>query len=121
MTNLNFAPVQCLILSCILLLASCSSSAYTIKPVDLSSDVVIVYTSSWCRSCAEARQFLIKHKIDFVELDYENEAEFARLLKISHQLEYNGIFDSVPVFIVKKNILVGYSPDTILWILSGAD
>ena len=128
MANLRHVLPSCrtlfygLILSLALLsMSSCAAKPYVVKNLDLESDVVVMYTAEWCTACDEARQFLINHKIDFVELDYENEKEYARLIQLSHKLKYRGVFDSVPVFIVRNIILVGYSPDTILWILADID
>mgnify|MGYP003389761644 CR=1 FL=1 len=101
----------------LLLSASCASSSYSLKPINLESDAVIMYTTSWCNACSEARAFLEKHGVEYVEVDYENKKEFKRLLETAINLEYRGVFDAVPVFIVRKQILVGYSPETILWIL----
>jgi len=32
---------------------------------------VVVYTSSWCRDCREAKSFLERHKIAYKEIDIE--------------------------------------------------
>jgi len=32
---------------------------------------LIVYSSSWCRDCREAKMFLAKHKIPYKEIDIE--------------------------------------------------
>ena len=31
-----------------------------------------VYSASWCRDCREAKRFLAKHNIPFIEVDIEN-------------------------------------------------
>ena len=111
-----------LILICLMFFFSCASCASTspqLKPLDLESDIVIIYSTSWCRACKEAKVFLDEHRVEYVELNYENEQEFKRLLRIARDLNYRGVFDRIPIFIVRKYILVGYNPDAILWILGG--
>jgi glutaredoxin-related protein len=98
---------------------SCVSVSPPLKPLDLESDMVIIYSASWCHVCKEAKAFLDEHHVNYVELNYENEQEFKRLLHIARDLNYHGVFDRIPIFIVRKYILVGYSPDAILWILGG--
>ena len=92
-----------------------------LKPIDLESDVVIMYTTDWCHVCDKAKAFLDKHNVEYIELDYENEMEFKRLMTIIHGLDpnYSGIIDRIPIFIVRKQVLIGYDPETILWILGG--
>ncbi len=107
------------IVACLLALASCSVGTKGLKQIDLDTDVVLVYTTDWCHVCDKAKAFLNEHKIEYIEIDYEHEEEFDRLLQIAHRLNYTGVFGAVPVFIVRKHILVGYDPETILWILGG--
>ena len=95
---------------------SCAGMKYKLKPVNLESNVVIMYSADWCVVCDWAKTFLDEHHIEYIELDYDNEQEFKRLLFIAQELDYSGMFDRVPVFIVRKQILIGYDPDTILWI-----
>ena len=97
--------------------SSCASNSYKLKPVNFNSDVVIMYSTSWCNFCSKAKRFLNDNHITYIELDYENEKEFRRLLKFAAEIGYRGIFDSVPVFVVRGKILVGYDPDVILMIL----
>ncbi|HVW78920.1 MAG TPA: glutaredoxin domain-containing protein [Alloacidobacterium sp.] len=33
---------------------------------------ILLYTANWCRDCREAKRFLEKHSISFVEIDIEN-------------------------------------------------
>ena len=105
------------IIACLAVPASCASSTKALKNIDLESDVVVMYSTDWCYVCDKAKAFLDKHRIEYIEIDYEDEAEFNRLMQIAVALEYNGVFGAVPVFIVRKQILIGYSPETILWIL----
>ena len=102
---------------CLAMLTSCATGSKSLKSIDLESDTVIMYTTDWCPACLRAKAFLNRHSIEYLEIDYENEDEFNRLSKIAIDLKYNGTLSAVPVFIVRKNILVGYSPETILWIL----
>lgn len=107
-----------MVIVCLIIPTSCASTGVNnLKRIDLESDVVVMYSTDWCHVCVEAKTFLEHHRVEYIELDYENELEFKRLLQIAHALDYNGVFEAVPVFIVRKNILVGYSPETILWIL----
>jgi glutaredoxin len=32
---------------------------------------VLLYTAAWCRDCREAKRFLEKHNISFIEIDIE--------------------------------------------------
>ena len=100
------------------------NSCATVKPaglksINLDSDVVIMYSTDWCHVCDNAKNFLNEHNIEYIELDYEDDVEFKRLLTIVHELDYRGILDRIPIFIVRKQILIGYDPETILWILGG--
>lgn len=96
---------------------SCASSKYKLKPISFNSDTVIMYSASWCGACKKAKRFLNDNYISYVELDYENEKEFNRLLAYAHKIDYRGVFESVPVFVVRGKILIGYDPETILMIL----
>jgi glutaredoxin len=104
---------------CLLALTSCASTPKSLKHIDLDTDIVIMYTTDWCHVCDKAKAFLDEHKIEYTEIDYEQEEEYLRLRQIAHQFNYRGTFGAVPVFIVRKHILVGYDPATILWILGG--
>ena len=103
-----------------MLFSACATVKSTgLKSINLDSDVVIMYSTNWCRVCDNAKNFLNEHNIEYIELDYENDVEFKRLLTIVHELDYGGILDRIPIFIVRKQILIGYDPETILWILGG--
>jgi mycoredoxin len=32
---------------------------------------IVLYTASWCRDCREAKRFLEKHNLAFIEIDIE--------------------------------------------------
>ena len=38
----------------------------------ISAMPILLYTANWCRDCREAKRFLEKHSISFVEIDIEN-------------------------------------------------
>lgn len=73
---------------------------------------VILYATSWCGYCSKTKDFLRKNNIHFVEYDIEKSTagkeQFSRL---------NG--DSVPLLIVKSELVHGYNPDAILQALEG--
>lgn len=68
---------------------------------------VILYSTSWCGYCKQARELLEENHIAYYEYDIENSAEGAEQHK---NLGGRGI----PVLLVNGTVVKGYSPDKIL-------
>ena len=107
-----------IIVACMLSVSCATTTHYGLKHIDLDSNVILVYTSEWCRVCDAAKDFLENNDVEYIELDYENPAELKRLNKLAVDLGYVGVFDSVPVFVIRKNILVGYDPEFLSMIIN---
>lgn len=74
---------------------------------DLHDGKVILYATTSCGYCKKTRQFLNENNIQFYEYDIEKSA-------IGHD-QYREIGGrGVPVLLVNKNVIRGYSPDEIL-------
>ena len=74
---------------------------------ELHDGKVILYATTWCGYCKKTRQFLNENNIQFYEYDIEKSA-------IGHD-QYREIGGrGVPVLLVNKNVIRGYSPDEIL-------
>lgn len=41
------------------------------QPGMIAAMPILLYTASWCRDCREAKRFLDKHSISYVEIDIE--------------------------------------------------
>lgn len=74
---------------------------------DLHDGKVILYSTSWCGYCERTRQFLNEENIPFYEYDIEKSIE-------GHE-QYRTLGGrGVPVLLVNKSVIKGYSPDEIL-------
>jgi glutaredoxin len=64
---------------------------------------VVVYTTSWCSACNEARSYFRKHDVKFVEYDIERDAPARqRYLAINPS-------GSVPTIAVDGHVMLGFS------------
>ena len=43
-----------------------------------------IYSASWCRDCREAKKFLIKHNIEYKEIDIEKTPGAAEIASASN-------------------------------------
>lgn len=74
---------------------------------DLHGGKVILYSTSWCGYCEKTRQFLNEENIAFYEYDIEKSIE-------GHE-QYRTLGGrGVPVLLVNKSVIKGYSPNEIL-------
>ena len=74
---------------------------------DLHDGKVILYSASWCGNCDKTRQFLNNENIPFFEYDIEKSEEGHNQYR-----EMGG--RGVPVLLVNKSVIRGYSPVEIL-------
>ncbi|MGB0128937.1 MAG: glutaredoxin family protein, partial [Rhodocyclaceae bacterium] len=63
---------------------------------------VVMYATSWCGYCTKARAFFAQHKIDYVELDVDRDAEAAQ---INRRLGGGG----VPTIMVGDTLVNGFN------------
>lgn len=68
----------------------------------------IIYTTSWCTYCKEAKAYLKSKNVDFVEKDIEAD-EVAK----DELLEKVGFFSGVPVIDINGKLLSGFNPTQI--------
>jgi len=104
-----------------MLLISCSINKQAVKPdppgANLSDDIVIIYSTSWCYWCKVAKQFMVDNNIEYIEKDLENEKHWKELKEIAKSIGYKGNLNIVPLFIIKDTIISGYQPLEILSLL----
>jgi glutaredoxin len=71
------------------------------------------FTASWCGACNQARAFLKKERIPYVEYDVEKNPQARRRLQAVGTK--NGLsreeLSSVPIFLYGTKIMTGFSPD----------
>lgn len=65
---------------------------------------VILYSTSWCGACKQAKAFLNRHGIAYTEYDVEKSAEGRR------QFEALG-GRGVPLMVIEGTTVIGYNPD----------
>ena len=65
---------------------------------------VLVYSSSWCRDCREAKRFLERHQISYTEIDIENSPGAAQ--EVIHHVGKR----AVPQFVVDGKWIQPYRP-----------
>lgn len=100
--------IRATVLAAVLLLSSAASagqpgnSAAEPKRSYGSIDVIL-YSTSWCTSCARAREFLQSKGVSLVEYDIEKDAE-----KHREMLSKSGI-RRIPVIDIEGIIVRGYS------------
>jgi glutaredoxin 3 len=75
----------------------------TPAPVSLSDVDVVVYTTSWCPACKQAKSWMNAHGMAYDERDVEASGAYSREL---HSLNPRG---SIPTFDVEGQVLVGFS------------
>ncbi len=75
----------------------------TPAPVSLGDVDVVVYTTSWCPACKQAKSWMNAHGMAYDERDVEASVAYSREL---HSLNPRG---SIPTFDVEGQVLVGFS------------
>ena len=68
---------------------------------------VKVYSKIGCSYCEDAKEFLEKKKIDFIDIDVEDDNE-----KMNEMIEKSGQM-GVPVIIIGNQIVVGFNKEKI--------
>jgi glutaredoxin len=81
-------------------------------------DYVVMYSTSWCVYCKKAKTFLKENKIVYIEKNLEDPEDYAELVQIAKDLNYRGRLNAVPLFIIKRRIILGFSPTEILFLLN---
>jgi len=90
-----------------------TESVQTTTPVT-GERIVVIYSTDWCYWCKVAKKWMKKEKIKFMERDYDDPFAKKKLKEYAKTIGYKGNLNSVPIFVIGKKILVGYSPDQIL-------
>jgi len=70
--------------------------------ITLSDKKVVMYSTSWCGYCRQARQFFARHQIPFTELDIEKDAN----AKIAYD-KLNG--RGVPLILIDDARMTGFN------------
>jgi len=68
---------------------------------------VVVYTTSWCPHCREAKAWMASRGLDYEERDIEASMENERQMKLINPR------GGIPTFDVEGNVMVGFSPDAL--------
>jgi len=70
---------------------------------------IIVYGTSWCGACAEARRYFTAHHLTFVDKDIEKDPQAAA--ELARKAKRAGFVpNGVPVIDVRGHLLEGFSP-----------
>ena len=65
---------------------------------------VVLYSTSWCGACKQAKAFLNRHGVAYTEYDVEKSTEGRR------QFEALG-GRGVPLLVINGTTVIGYNPD----------
>jgi len=89
--------------------------ASQMKLVRTEKHVVRFFTASWCGVCTQARNFLKKEGIRFIEKDIEKDPGAAQ--EIQSFAKRKGVspdrLNGVPIFIIGSEMLFGFDPTTL--------
>jgi glutaredoxin 3 len=80
----------------------------TPPPVSLSDVDLVIYTTSWCPACKQAKSWMNAHGMAYDERDVEASVAYSREL---HSLNPRG---TIPTFDVEGQVLVGFSDRTLV-------
>jgi glutaredoxin len=83
------------------------------SPGDTSTHpTVIIYGAEWCGACKQAKAYLSRRKVAFIEKDVDDEKVQKELVTkmMKAHLQYNG---SIPVLDVRGQMLVGFNPQVV--------
>ena len=76
-----------------------------VPPLMAKDKRVIIFSTSWCGYCIKAKAFFKKHNISFQEYDIEKNKKAAQLK--DKLAPHSG----VPLVIIGKKVINGYSPE----------
>tara|TARA_R110002020_G_C16255479_1_gene770110 strand:- start:283 stop:708 length:426 start_codon:yes stop_codon:yes gene_type:complete len=76
--------------------------------------LVIIYTADWCYWCKRAKEFMKKNKIVFFERNFDDPNEKKKLKQFAKEVKFTESLDAIPIFIIGRKILIGYSAKQIL-------
>ena len=74
---------------------------------------VLLFSTSWCRYCDAAREFLIQQGVSYIEFDIENSSDARKQYDL---LKGQG----VPLIVAKGTIIRGFDKDLLLDALKNA-
>ena len=75
---------------------------------------VTIYSTSWCGWCVKAKKFLDDYGVEYTEKSLENKKDREELVKIAEKFGYNGELNAVPLFIIGKEIILGFNPKELM-------
>lgn len=79
-------------------------------------DKIILYGTSWCGACRQARTYLTRNGIDFVEYDIEKDPRAAA--ELQQKARAAGIAaDRVPIIDIWGRLMVGFDPSRLTTLL----
>lgn len=85
------------------------------KPLEMHDDIIL-YGTSWCGACRQARTFLTQRGVDFVERDIEKDA--AAAAELQQKAAAAGIpADRVPIIDVRGRLMVGFDPTRLMTLI----
>jgi glutaredoxin 3 len=83
-------------------------------PAPISDVRVVVYTTSWCPVCKQAKAWMVGHGVAFEERDIEASSDNARkILTINPR-------SSIPTFDVEGDVMVGFSEEQLVSMMQRA-
>ncbi len=75
---------------------------------------VTVYTTTWCRYCVYAKQYLDRNNVKYTERNVENEEEREHLFTFAKNLNFDvNKLVVVPIVVVGERIIVGFNTEEI--------
>jgi glutaredoxin 3 len=83
-------------------------------PAPISDVHVVVYTTTWCPVCKQAKAWMVGHGVAFEERDIEASSDNARkILTINPR-------SSIPTFDVEGDVMVGFSEEQLVAMMQRA-
>jgi glutaredoxin len=83
--------------------AAASAAAMAPEPVDIPTDDVLMYCTSWCPACRRARRFFGEHGVSFSEIDINKVPEARDRLR-----ELTGGTLTTPTFEINGQVVVDF-------------
>jgi glutaredoxin len=74
------------------------------RETDAPQEQVVMYCTSWCPDCRQAREFFSAHQIDYQQINITHDREAAQRLR-----GWTGGDEITPTFTIRGTVLVGYS------------
>ena len=80
---------------------------------------IILYSTSWCGVCKQAKKFLKEKSLAFIELDIERNEEAAKELRVKSE-RANIPLGGVPVIDIGGTLMRGFDPERLMSMLGRA-